>query len=47
MDTGLVTRTVTEIMTGNVRNPKRVTTDIVQIGLMDTLHGAKTMRVHL
>ena len=32
-------------MTGNVRNPKRVITDMVQIGLMDALHGAKTMTV--
>ena len=45
MDTGLATRTATKIVTGNARNPKRVITDMVQIGLMDTLHGAKTTMV--
>ena len=47
MATSLTTRTVTEIVKGNVRNSKRVITDIVQISLADTLHGTKTMTVHM
>ena len=45
MDTGLVTRTATKIVTGNMRNPKRAITDMVQISLADALHGTKTMMV--
>ena len=41
MDTGLATK----IATGNMRNPKRAITDMVQIGLMDALHGTKTTMV--
>ena len=47
MATSLATRTVTEIVKGNVRNPKRVITGIVQISLADALHGAKTMMAHM
>ena len=43
MATGPVTRTVTEIVTGNVTDPKRAITDMVQISLTDALHDAKTM----
>ena len=46
MATSLATRTMTEIAKGNVRNPKRVITDIVLIGLVDALHGAKTTMAH-
>ena len=42
MATSLVTRTVTEITTGNVIDPKRAITNMVQIGLTDALHDAKT-----
>ena len=45
MATSLVTRTMTNIMTGNVRNPKRAITDMVQISLVDALHDAKTTTV--
>ena len=45
MATSLVTRTVTEITTGIVIGPKRVITDMVQIGLVDALHNAKTTMV--
>ena len=45
--TSLATRTVTEIAKGNVRNPKRVITDIVQISLADALQGTKTMTAHM
>ena len=45
MDAGLETRTTTKIATGNMRNPKRAITNIVQIGLMDALHGTKTTTV--
>ena len=38
---------MTEIVKGNVRSPKRVITNIVLIGLMDTLHGTKTMILHM
>ena len=43
MAVSLVTRTMTEIVTGNMINPKRVITDMLQIGLMDALHDARTM----
>ena len=43
MAISLVTRTVTEIMTGNMRDPKRAITDMVQIGLADALPDARTM----
>ena len=42
MAISLVTRIMTNIVTGNVRNPKRAITDMVQIGLTDALHDAKT-----
>ena len=44
MAISLVTRTMTEIAKGNVRSRRRVTTDIVLIGFVDALHGAKTMK---
>ena len=46
MATSLATRTATEIVKGNMRNPKRAITNTVQIGLTDALHGAKTTMVH-
>ena len=45
MDTSLATRTATKIVTGNVRNPKRAITNMVQISLVDALHSAKTTMV--
>ena len=45
MATSLVTRTVTGIMTGNVIDPKRAITNMVQIGLVDALHDTKTTMV--
>ena len=45
MVTSLVTRTATGITTGNVIDPKRAITDMVQIGLADAPHDAKTMTV--
>ena len=45
MATSLVTRTVTEIATGNMIGPNRVITDMVQISLADALHDAKTTMV--
>ena len=42
MATSLVTRTMTNIATGNMRNPKRAITDMVQISLADALNDAKT-----
>ena len=46
MAISLATRTMTEIVKGNVRNPKRVITGIVQISLEDALHGTKTTMAH-
>ena len=43
MATSLVTRTATEITTGNMIDPKRAITDMVQIGLMDALQNTKDM----
>ena len=43
--TSLVTRTVTGIATGNVIDPKRAITDMVQIGLADAPHDTKTTTV--
>ena len=43
----LVTKTVTEIMTGNVRNLKRAMADMVQIGLTDALPDTRTMTVSM
>ena len=45
MAISLVTRTATEIVTGNVIDPKRAITDMVQIGLVDALHDTKTTTV--
>ena len=42
MDIGLATRTMTKIVTGNARNPKRVTADMDQISLMVSPSHAKT-----
>ena len=41
MATSLVTRTATEIMTGNMIGPKRAINDMVQNGLADALHNGK------
>ena len=37
-----MTRTMTKIVTGNVRNPKRATVDMDQISLVDALLDAET-----
>ena len=47
MDTSLVTRTATKIMTGNMRNPKRTITDMALTSLTDAPHFAKTMMVFM
>ena len=47
MATSPVTRTATNILTGDMRNPKRVITNMVQNGLVGTLHDAKTMTVSM
>ena len=40
MDIGLATRTMTKIVTGNARNPKRVTVNMDQISLADAILNA-------
>ena len=43
MATSLLTRIATKIMTGTMTGPKRAITNMVQNGLADALHDAKTM----